>query len=134
MRPERFQAFALDTLKNAGAARVQTLAQAGDTKHPFGVAVATMSGESRWQIMGQLADGERHDHNDTPVKGAPAAWQAAQSDGDPEAWLAGALGQAESPEIARIERWSVREGGEQTDRQGVTVYFHNGAKAFVRKI
>ncbi len=36
MRPERFQAFTLDTLKNTpGTVQVRTLADAGDTKHPF---------------------------------------------------------------------------------------------------
>lgn len=132
MRPERFQAFAIDTLRSApGALRVQALADAGDRKYPFGVAVATADGESRWQIVGQLADGERHEHKEQPVEGAPAAWSDAGPGDNAEGWLAAAIGRAESSEIARIDRWSVREGD---NRQGMTVFFHNGARAFVRKI
>lgn len=132
MRPERFQDFAIDVLKNtAGAVQVRSLKDAGDGKYPFGVAVSTGDGEARWQIMGQLADGERHDHQERPVEGAPAAWVDAEPAGNPEGWLAAAIGKAESPEIARIDRWSVRNGD---DRQGMTVFFHNGARAFVRKI
>ncbi|MBV7697725.1 hypothetical protein [Streptomyces sp. TRM70350] len=132
MRPERFQAFALDTLKNTqGTVQVQTLADAGDTKHPYGIAVTTAEGEARWQIVGQLADSERHDHGEQPVEGAPAAWTEAVPGDNPEGWLAAAIGKAESPEVARIDRWSVRDGD---SRQGLTVYFHNGAKAYVRKL
>ncbi|WP_200302382.1 hypothetical protein [Streptomyces adelaidensis] len=134
MRPERFQAFALDVIKNArGAVRVRSLADAGDSKHPFGFAVTTAVGESTWQIMGQLADGERHEHQESPVEGAPAAWTDAQPGDSAEAWLAAAIGQAESPEISRIDRWSAREGAE-SDRQGLTVFFHDGSRAFVRML
>ena len=134
MRPDRFQNFALDVLKNTpGTVRVQTLADAGDTKYPYGLAIVTADGETRWQIIGQLADGERHDNADTPVEGDPAVWHAAEPGDGPEAWMAAVVGQAESPEIARIERWSVREG-ERPDHQGLTVFFHNGAKAYVRKL
>ncbi|GHA01672.1 hypothetical protein ACFOOM_33775 [Streptomyces echinoruber] len=132
MRPQRFQDFLIDTVKNTpGTVQVRSLAEAGDSKHPFGVAVSTSDGESRWQIVGQLAEGERHEHEEQPVQGAPAAWTDAVPGDSPEGWLAAAIGRAESPEIARIDRWSVREGD---TRQGITVHFHSGAKAYVRKL
>lgn len=132
MRPERFQNFTIDALKNTPeAVQVRSLKEAGDGKHPFGVAVSTRDGEARWQIMGQLADGERHDHQERPVEGAPAAWADAEPASDPEGWLAAAIGRGESPEIARIDRWSVRDGD---SRQGMTIFFHSGARAFLRKI
>jgi hypothetical protein len=132
MRPERLQAFVLDTLKNtSGIVQARTLAEAGDSKHPFGVAVVTSEGESRWQIVGQLADGERHTDKEQPVDGQPASWTDAAAGANAEAWLAAAIGRAESGEIARIQRWSVREGD---SREGVTLYFHNGAKAYLRKL
>lgn len=132
MRPNRFQAFATEVLKRTpGAVKVQSLKEAGDTKHPYGVAVTTSDGEARWQIVGQLADGERHEHKEAPVSGEPAAWTDAGPGENPEGWLAAAIGRAESPEIARIDRWSVREGH---DREGLTVFFHSGARAFVRKL
>ncbi|MFM9629590.1 hypothetical protein ACKI10_18430 [Streptomyces galilaeus] len=132
MRPQRLQDFVLDTLKNtAGAVQVRTLAEVGDSKHPFGIAVTTADGEARWQIIGQLADGERHDHQERPVEGAPAVWTDAVAGDTAEGWLAAAIGRAESPEIARIERWSIREGKRD---QGMTLHFHSGAKAYVRKL
>lgn len=127
MRPARFQTFAVDTLKNApGVARVQTLAEAGDGKYPFGVSVVTADGETRWQIMGQLADGERHKHDDQPVEGIPATWAGETKDRN--AWLAATVASTECPEIAGIETW------EGSASSGVRFSFHNGARAFVRKI
>ncbi|MGW0933260.1 hypothetical protein [Streptomyces sp. NPDC002644] len=132
MRPARFQTFLLDAVTAAGA-RAQSLADAGDSKHPFGVVVAGPGGESRWQITGQLAEGERHEHAEAPMEGDPAAWTDASADAGPDAWLAAVIGRVESPEIARIDRWSAREGA-KAGREGLTIFFHNGARAYVRKI
>ncbi|MEU6480782.1 hypothetical protein ABZ858_28675 [Streptomyces sp. NPDC047017] len=126
MRPATFQAFLLDTFKNApGVTRVQTLAEAGDTKHPYGVAVVTSDGESRWQIIGQLAEGERHEHKEQPVQGAPGTWTG--PDSGPIGFLGAALGRAECPEIAQLASY-------KDPSAGLTVTFHNGARAFVRLI
>ncbi|MFE2044299.1 hypothetical protein ACFXAZ_25920 [Streptomyces sp. NPDC059477] len=133
MRSRRFQAFALDALKNTpGVTRVQTLEEAGDTKVPNGLAVTADGKESRWGIVGQLAEGERHEHDEQPQQGTPAAWEE-PTPGDPEGWLAAAIGRAESPEIERIERWSTQEGA-RPGSQGLTVFFHNTARVFVRKL
>ncbi|KOT49929.1 MULTISPECIES: hypothetical protein [Streptomyces] len=132
MRPQRFQDYVVDLLKNAaGVTRVQPLAEAGDSRHPFGVAVTGPGGEARWQIVGQLASGTRHDDADTPVEGQPAPVVEPQAGENAEGWLAAVLSAAESPEIERIERWSTREGASS---QGVTVHFHNTAKVFLRKV
>jgi hypothetical protein len=134
MRPGRFQDFVLDALKNQpGVARVQTLAEAGETKYPYGLAVTVGSGETRWQFIGQLADGERNDHPAPDVDGTPAAWTETTVQDGGEEWLAAAIGRTESPKIAKIERWSPREGN-RTGHIGVTVFFHNEARAFLRKI
>ncbi|WP_405984945.1 hypothetical protein [Streptomyces sp. NBC_00872] len=134
MRPSRFQDFTLDLAKNSpGVTRVQTLAEAGDTKHPFGLAITTGDGEARWQIMGQLAESEKHEHADVPVNGDPVQVVANPASGDHEGWLAAAVARAESPEIASIERWSTRPG-QGNSRGGLTVAFHNGARAFVRRL
>ncbi|MEV7427652.1 MULTISPECIES: hypothetical protein [unclassified Streptomyces] len=133
MRPPRFQDFALDLIKNTtGTTRVQTLTEAGDTTHPFGVAVTTGTGETRWQFIGQLATGEKHDDPDTPVQGDPVAPWAGDVPADPEGWLAAAVTAAESPEIVAITRWSTRPG--EAAKPGLTIDFHNGARIFVRKL
>lgn len=136
MRPARFADFVIDVVKNQPtASRVQTLAEVGDVKHPFGVAITTAVGETRWQFIGQLPDGAKHEtFTDTPVVGDPAPVGTAPQPNDvPEAWLAAAVTHAENPEIANIERWSVREG-ERAGNYGVTVRFHDGSKVFARQL
>lgn len=134
MRPQKFQDYLVDLLKNTSdVSRVQPLTEAGDTQHPFGVAVAGPGGEARWQIIGQLASGSRHDSPDTPTEGQPAPVIEPQAGDNAEGWLAAIISGAESPEIEQIERWSTREG-EKPGNQGVTVHFHNSAKIFIRKL
>ncbi|KUH37481.1 MULTISPECIES: hypothetical protein [Streptomyces] len=135
MRPARFTDFVIDVVKNTPAAdRVQTLADAGDTKRPFGIAITPAGGgrEARWQFVGQLPESAKHDtFTDEPVTGPPApAGPAPQADDEPEAWLAAALAHAECPEIATLERWSTRPGAGA--QRGLTVTFHNGARIFAR--
>ncbi|MFJ1649077.1 hypothetical protein [Streptomyces sp. NPDC088258] len=133
MRPARFQDFLLDLVKNTpGTTRVQTLAEAGDTEHPYGLAVTTSTGDTRWQIIGQLAPGEKHTTPDTPAQGDPVAPWTGDAPVDPEGWLAATITASASPEIATITRWSTRPGDES--KPGLTIDFHNGARAFVRKI
>lgn len=134
MRPARFQDLVLDLAKNTpGTVRVQSMDEAGETRYPYGLIITTASGEARWQIIGQLADGEKHTQADTPVEYDPLPAGPEPQPGDnPEAWLAAVISRSESREIASVTRWSTREG-ERPDNYGLTVVFHNGAKAFVRK-
>ncbi|WP_175409716.1 hypothetical protein [Streptomyces sp. TRM64462] len=135
MRPQRFADFVIDVVKNdPTASRVQTLAEVADTKHPCGVAItrAGASDETRWQFVGQLPEGAKHESFvDEPVTGAlvPAGPEPQATD-EPEAWFAAVLAHAECPEIAAIERWSTRP--EPSSQKGMTVTFHNGARIFAR--
>ncbi|MEU6124105.1 hypothetical protein [Streptomyces sp. NPDC047123] len=132
MRPAAFQDYAIDLFKNAAdVQRVQTLAEAGDTQHPYGLALTVAGRDTRWQVIGQLAEGAKHDAVTAPVEGTPASFEAAPVTGAPDAWLASVIGAAESPEIASLDVWSAREG---SDGHGVTIGWHNGEKTFVRKI
>lgn len=113
--------------------RVQTAAGAGENRFPFGLVIVAAGGESRWQIIGLLTDGEKHDMADTPVEYDPLPAGPEPQPGDsPEAWLAAVISRSESREVASITRWSTREG-ERPDNLGMTVTFHKGSKAFVRK-
>ena len=136
MRPQRFTDFAIDLVKNTpGVNRVQTLTEAGDDKHPWGLAITTAAnGEVRWQFVGQLPDGAKHStFEDVPVTGAPAATMGTPADADsPEAWLAAVLAGAECPEIATVERWSTAP--DPGSQRGVTVTFHNAARIFARQL
>ncbi|MGW6602276.1 hypothetical protein [Streptomyces sp. NPDC055036] len=132
MRPDRFEAFALDLVKNTpDASHVQTLAETGHTKYPRGLAITTAAGVARWQIIGQLAPGERHADADVPVTGEPVPAGPPAHGGSAEAWLAAVLTRAQSPEIASIDRWSTRPG---KNKPGITVTFHNRARAFIRQV
>ncbi|MEU8759383.1 hypothetical protein [Streptomyces sp. NPDC048659] len=135
MRPQRFTDYVLDLAKNTpGVTRVQTLAEAGDTNCPFGLAISAQGSETRWQFTGQLPDGAKHEgFTDEPVTGtpAPAIGDPASAD-TPEAWFAAVIAAAESPEVAAVERWSTRP--EPGSQRGVTVSFHNGARIFARQI
>ncbi|MEU3418148.1 hypothetical protein AB0F39_06310 [Streptomyces murinus] len=134
MRPERFQDWLIDTVKNTpGVSRVQSLAETGDSKHPFGIALTRGNREEQWQITHQLADGEKHEHEEQPVKDAPFTSAAPQSGDAADVWLTGAIGAAECPEIARVERWADRsEGG--SSQAGLTVFHHNNSRNFVRPL
>ncbi|MER6912434.1 hypothetical protein ABT354_12260 [Streptomyces sp. NPDC000594] len=134
MRPQRFQEFVIDLAKNdPTTVQVMTLADDGDTKVPCGVAITTAGGVSRWGIVGQLPDGAKHEgFTDTPVHGEPMnPGDGPQPKDAPEAWMAALLGQSRSPEIERVERWSVRPDV-RPGYAGVTVLFHNAAKIFMR--
>ncbi|MEU6993148.1 hypothetical protein ABZ953_21125 [Streptomyces sp. NPDC046465] len=132
MRPAAFQDFAVDLLKNSpDVQRVQTLAEAGETAYPYGLAVTVAGREVRWQVYGQLAEGAKHGTPTADIQATPAPVVAAPVTGTPDAWLAGVVSAAESPEIASLDAWSPREGETQ---QGVTIVWHNGEKTFIRKI
>ncbi|MGW7366206.1 hypothetical protein ACWGI8_22900 [Streptomyces sp. NPDC054841] len=136
MRPTRFTDFVIDVVKNEpSAARVQTLAEAGDTKHPCGVAITTAGGEVRWQFTGQLPEGSKHEgFTDTPVTGTPApAGPAPQTTDNPEAWFAALISHAEDPEISAVDRWSTQPDA-RPGLTGVTVNFHDGSRIFARKL
>jgi hypothetical protein len=134
MRPARFQDFVLDLVKNTpGVTSVQTLTEAGSTSYPYGLAVTTSAGEARWQILGQLASGEKHTDPDLPVKGEPLPPGPNPAVGDSaEGWLAAVITNTRCPEIASVDRWSTQAG--KQPRHGLTIDFHNGARAFVRQI
>lgn len=134
MRPARFQTFALDLVRNTpGITHVQTLTEDGSTRYPYGLAITTSAGEARWQIVGQLASGEKHTDPDTAVNGEPLPVGPEPAAGDSaEAWLAAVITTSRCPEIAGIDRWSTQD--DKRPRHGLTINFHNGARAFVRQI
>jgi hypothetical protein len=127
MRPADYRDYLIDVLKNTpGVQRVEVL-EGG--RQPFALAVSVGSRDLRWQVIGQLADGAKHDTPTAAVQSGPPAFTAAPVGGAPDAWLAGVIGAAEPADTERIEVWSAREGKQDA---GLTVYFHNGERAFVR--
>ncbi|CAM5502937.1 MULTISPECIES: hypothetical protein [Streptomyces] len=133
MRPARFQDFALQlaqTDPNAGAAA--TLKDAGDKKHPYGLAVKLGGRDARFQFIAYSVPGDNFDVPETVVEGDLVPLDERRAEG-PEGWLMGLLADSGSREIATIEQWSLRE--DPADRRnGLTVEFHDGSKIYARAL
>lgn len=127
MRPAEYRDYLIDLLKNTPD--VQRVDRIEDGRHPYALTVTVAGTERRWQVIGQLADGAKHDAPTAAVNGGPPGFATAPVGGAPDAWLGGVIGGAEPADVERIEVWSVREG---KDKAGLTVFFHNGERAFVR--
>ncbi|MFF9309954.1 hypothetical protein ACF1BS_03495 [Streptomyces sp. NPDC014748] len=127
MRPLEYRDFLIDVLKNTPDVQRVDVLEGGP--HPFALTVTVAGREQRWQVIGQLAEGAKHDSPTAAVQGAPAAFRAVPVGGAPDAWLAGVIGGVESPEVRALDVWSEREGGRSA---GVTVLFHNGERAYLR--
>ncbi|MFD5798635.1 hypothetical protein ACFWIO_34915 [Streptomyces diastatochromogenes] len=119
----------IDVLKNTPDVGMVDRIEGGP--HPYALTVTVAGREQRWQVIGQLAEGAKHDTPTAAVHGAPAAFKEAPVGGAPDAWLGGVIGAAESPDTKSIDVWSAREGGQST---GLTVSFHNGERAFLRYV
>ena len=129
MRPADYRDFLVDVLKNApDVQRVEVL---DSGPYPFALAVWAAGRELRWQVIGQLADGAKHDTPTPSVEGRPPAFTVAPVSGAPDAWLAGVVGASEPTDTERIDVWSAQEGERPA---GLTVFFRNGERAFVRLV
>lgn len=133
MRPTRFEEFALSLARQDPAAgQASTLKESGDSKHPFGLAVALEGRTARFQFNAQSAPGDQYDQPERPVEGDAVALDGPWAKG-PEGWLARLLAGSGSREIERIEQWSLRKDPKK-DHHGVTVFFHDGARIFARAL
>ncbi|KAB1146798.1 hypothetical protein F7R91_14555 [Streptomyces luteolifulvus] len=129
MRPLEYRDFLVDVLQRTPGVQGAKAVEGG--KYPFALAVSAGGRDLRWQVIGQLADGAKHEPATPAVESGPPAYTEAPLGAAPDAWLAGVIGAAEPADTERIDVWSAREGEQDP---GVTVHFHNGERAFVRKI
>ena len=127
MRPLEYRDYLIDVLKNTPDVQKVDVIEGGP--HPYALTVTAAGREQRWQVIGQLAEGAKHKPVTPAVHGEPAPFQTAPVGGPADAWLAGVIGAAEAPDTKQIDVWSAREDGQST---GVTVFFHNGERAFLR--
>jgi hypothetical protein len=134
MRPARFQDFIVELAKASDADSAVTLAEAGDTKHPYGLAAQVNGVAMRWQVIAQGAPGEKYDEPETPVEGDPVGPEVLSSqDGTvAERWLAGLLVGSGCREVERIEVWSPRREAGKSSQDGLTVYFRNQSRIYAR--
>lgn len=128
MRPADYRDLLVDLLKNTPD--VQKVDVIEDGPHPYALAATVAGREHRWQVIGQLAEGAKHDTPTAPVHGRPAPFTAAPVTAAPDAWLGGVIGATEAPDTKQIDVWSAL--GKSS--AGLTVFFHNGERAFVRHV
>lgn len=129
MRPAEYRDHLVDVLKNTPDVQRVEVLEGGP--YPYALAATAGGREQRWQVIGQLADGAKHGTPTAPVEGQPPAWAQAPVSASPDAWLAGVIGAAEPADTERIEVWSAREDKKDP---GLTVFFRNGERAFLRLV
>ncbi|MCZ4510462.1 hypothetical protein O3Q52_20160 [Streptomyces sp. ActVer] len=127
VRPKEYRDYLIEALKSTPGVQAVSVTESG--RYPYALTVTSGGREFKWQVIGQLANGAKHDTPTAPVTAGPPAYTAAPADGAPDAWLAGVIGAAEPADTERLEVWSTRK--KQTD-PGLTVFFRNGERAFVR--
>jgi len=129
MRPAKYRDHLVDLLHRTPGVQGAKAVEGGP--HPYALSMTVGGRERRWQVIGQLADGAKHDPVTPSVMAGPPAFTAAPLDAAPDAWLAGVIGGSEPADTERIDVWSTREGKSDA---GLTVFFHNGERAFLRLI
>ena len=129
MRPADFRDHLVDLLKQSPD--VQQVAVPEGGPYPYALAATVAGKERRWQVIGQLADGAKHDVPTVAVEGQPPAYSDAPASASPDAWLAGVIGRAEPVDVERLKVWSADP---VKSAAGLTVFFRNGERAFVRLV
>ena len=129
MRPADYRNHLVDLLRNTPDVQQASVLESGP--YPYALSATVAGRERRWQVIGQLADGAKHDVPTAAVEGQPPTFTEAPVSGAPDAWLASVVGRSEPVDVERLEVWSAREG---KDSAGVTVHFWNGERAFVRLV
>ncbi|MFI0822244.1 hypothetical protein ACH4TX_42275 [Streptomyces sp. NPDC021098] len=130
MRPKTLQDFLVDLAKNdPRAGKAATLAEAGDSKRPYGLAVMLEGRETRWQINARSAERDDFDQPEHPVEGGPISMDGPWADGA-EGWLAQLIAGSGSKQIEDIEQWSLRA----EPKQGLTVKCYSGAWLYLRAL
>ena len=72
MRPARFERLLTDAINQDGRLTAKTYREAGFDRSPHGIIATTRASVPvNVQIVGKLADGERHDQPAAPVTGDP---------------------------------------------------------------
>lgn len=129
MRPSNYREHLAGLLRSTPDVQRVEILESGP--YPYALAVTVAGGEHRWQITGQLADGAKHSTPSPAVEGQPLSWRPVKASGAPDVWLAGVIGRSQPLDVERLSVWSAREGSGST---GVTVFFRNKERAFVRLI
>lgn len=139
MRPQRFQQLLTDAINRDGQLTARTYTQADFTRSPHGIIATTPTGVPvNVQIIGRLADGERHDHAEAPVTSEqhPPIDIPDLTPGGKlqlaavEKYLAALAVQAAGAEIKNVALYQDRDTPGAV-RYGATFTFHSGAAIYL---
>lgn len=137
MRPPRFQQLLLDAASTIPGVSVKTLADAGHTRHPYGIVVEAGGQTSRWQVVSVSPGDDYSKPEREPIIGERMAERpipAVTADlGTVEAALVAAVLHADSGEFSRAELYTEREP-QPAVGYGAAFELHSGAKVYINAI
>lgn len=139
MRPARFERLLADAINRDGRLTARTYTEAGFDRTPHGIIATTRTGVPvNVQIVGRLADGERHDHPAPPVTGTPHPHLDAPDPAESgtldvavfEKYLAALAVNAAADEVQSVAPYQDRDTPGAV-RYGTTLTFHTGAAVYL---
>jgi len=139
MRPTRFERLLADAINQDGRLTARTYSEAGFDRSPHGIIATTRTGVPvNVQIVGRLADGERHDPPAEPVTGAPYPRLDAPDPAESgtldvavfEKYLAALAVSVAADEVRSVALYQDRETPGAV-RYGATLTFHSGAAIYL---
>lgn len=139
MRPARLERLLADAINRDGRLTARTYAEAGFDRSPHGIIATTRAGVPvNVQIVGRLADGERHDRPAPPVTGTAhphlnvpdPAESGALDVAVFEEYLAALAVNAAADEVQSVDRYHDREEPKAV-RYGATLTYHSGAAIYL---
>jgi hypothetical protein len=139
MRPARLEGLLVDAINRDGRLTARTYTEAGFDRSPHGVIATTRAGVPvTVQIVGRLADGERHDHREQPVTGTPHPRLDVPDPAETgrldltvfERYLAALAVNAAADETSSVTMYQDRDAPGAV-RYGATLAYHSGAAIYL---
>lgn len=137
MRPARFQQLLLDAAASVPGVSARSFADAGYTRHPYGIVVEAAGKTTRWQVV-SVAPGDNYQEAERPPtlgEHLPEREMPAVT-GDPatvEQALVAAVLKTDPGEFSAVDVYSVRAEPPAV-QFGAAFELHSGAKAYLQAI
>ncbi|MFE9423211.1 hypothetical protein ACFYNO_09620 [Kitasatospora sp. NPDC006697] len=137
MRPERFERLLLEAANCVPGITARTLAAAGHTAHPYGIAAEAAGRTTRWQVVAVTPGDDYSRPEPAPTLGERLPEQPLPAVGSDPATVEGALVaavlRADPGEIRAVDRYSQRPNPPAVGR-GATFELYSGARIHLNAI
>jgi hypothetical protein len=137
MRPARFQQLLLDAAATIPGVGAKSFADAGHSRHPYGVVVEAAGKTSRWQVVSVSPGDDYSKPERDPILGEhlpDREMPAVTADpGTVEAALVAAVLRMDVGEFSRVELYTDREP-QPVVGYGAVFELHSGAKVYINAI